>query len=93
MSQTINIAIIGDWLETHPSHPSTNTSIQQAAASLHLNVNIRWLPTASLTRPEAIKKLVVFDAYFAAPGGYQSQDGALNAIKIARESGKPFVGT
>jgi CTP synthase (UTP-ammonia lyase) len=99
MNQLLRIGIIGDFEGSNPSHLATNEAIQHAAETLALAVEISWLPTASLdcALPDGGISQTVLDQYdglWCAPGSpYQSMAGALKAIRIAREHGKPFIGT
>ena len=94
MESTINIGIIGDYDENKVSHPATNEAIKHAVEYLHLNTKFSWLPTPSLLIEKGVKSLWNCDAVWASSGSpYESLDGAINAIRIAREIGKPFIGT
>jgi CTP synthase (UTP-ammonia lyase) len=92
--KTINIGIIGDYDVNKVSHAATNTAITHAAKQLSLATNVVWLPTPTLLTEEGQQKLTLFDAIWASPGSpYQSLEGALIGIKLARESQRPFIGT
>ena len=94
MNRTIDIGIIGDYDINKTSHPATNHAILHAADHLSTQAKINWLPTPSFLTEEGQKKLEQFDAIWASSGSpYQSLKGALEGIKRARESGRPFVGT
>ena len=94
MAGNITISIIGDYDEKKVSHPATNESIKHAADYLHLNTKFNWLSTKSLLTEKGIKSLLDCDVVWASSGSpYESLDGAVHAIRIARESGKPFIGT
>ena len=94
MERTITIGIIGDYDEKKVSHPATNEAIKHAIDYLHLNAEFSWLPTPSLLTEKGLKSLENFNAVWASSGSpYASLDGAINAIRMARESGKPFIGT
>ena len=94
MNQTLTVGIAGDWNASSPSHPATNDALEHAARALSVPVDVRWLPTPSLAAEGSEATLRQFDALWCAPGSpYQSMDGALRAIRFAREEGRPFVGT
>jgi CTP synthase (UTP-ammonia lyase) len=94
MKQRVSIGIIGDYDQNKPSHKATSEAIKHAANHLSLEANTVWLPTPSLLIEEGQKKLEQFDGLWAAPGSpYQSMEGALRGIKIAREMNRPFIGT
>ena len=94
MNRTVNIGIIGDYDPNKSSHPATNAAIEHAARYLSVKASVTWLPTPSFLTQEGRKKLEHFDAIWASSGSpYQSMEGAINAIKLAREMNRPFVGT
>ena len=94
METTITIGIIGDYDEKKVSHSATNEAIMHAADYLHIRVRFNWLPTPSLLTEKGLKSLRDYDAVWASSGSpYESLNGAINAIRVARESGKPFIGT
>ncbi len=94
MDRTVRIGIIGDYDAGKISHPVTNSAIEQSADVLSVEADVTWLPTESFLTPEGMEKLKDFDAYWASSGSpYRSAEGALSAIRIARETGKPFIGT
>jgi CTP synthase (UTP-ammonia lyase) len=94
MSQALTVGIAGDWNESSPSHHATNDALQHAARALSVPVEFRWLPTPSLAAEGGEGMLRQVDALWCAPGSpYQSMDGALEAIRFAREEGRPFIGT
>ncbi len=94
MSPAWKVAVIGDYRIGLRSHAATDEAIQHAAGALGIRVETSWLPTRSLPAADASEMLSSFDGFWAAPGGpYDSMTGALSAIRFARESGKPFIGT
>ncbi len=94
MNQRINIGIVGDFNSNSPYHKATNNALNHAADALSIAVNISWVPTESLDGIDVVKALKQFDALWCAPGSpYVSMNGALNAIRFARESNVPFFGT
>lgn len=92
MNQEVRIGIIGDFNSEYPSHIATNKAIEHAARSLNISTEIHWLSTVELERQEILLKQ--FDAFWCSPGSpYQSMEGALQAIRFAREKAHPFIGT
>ena len=89
----IRIAMIGDFVAGHPSHEAANEALRHAADALRLPVEIDWIPTPTTAGDEGCAVLEQYDALFAPGGDYQSKDGALAAIRFARERGWPFFGT
>jgi CTP synthase (UTP-ammonia lyase) len=94
VSDAIRIGIIGDFNPEFRSHHATNESLQHAAVKLGAQVESEWIPTPSLTGPDAEKILENFDGLWASPGSpYKSMDGMLRGIQFARERDWPFLGT
>ncbi len=94
MATAIRIGVIGDFEPAYHSHFATNAALYDAATALGVPVEIRWLPTPSLTGAEAEKILGGWDGLIASPGSpYKSFDGMLRGIQFARERNWPFVGT
>lgn len=90
---TLRLGVIGDFDPAFPPHPATNAALDHAAASVSVELDVRWLPTNGLRHldPEALDR---YDALWCAPGSpYKSLDGAVRAIRLAREHGVPLIGT
>jgi len=52
------------------------------------------VPTEGLVAADAVRRLESFDGFWIAPGSpYRSLDGALRAIRWARERDWPLVAT
>ena len=89
----IKIGIIGDFDPARPSHIATNDALNHSADYLKINIEIEWIPTESLEN-DMVKSLRQFDGLWCAPGSpYKSMNGAINAIRFARENDYPFIGT
>ena len=93
MGDLIKIRIIGDYDENTVSQPAIDASLMHSAAALSVRVDADWLPTESLLNPESRDELEDYDAYWIASGDPQNIEGALTGIRIARETGKPLIGT
>ncbi len=94
MTNPIQVGIIGDFNAKNTSHLATNAALAHAAQALSLRVEPAWLPTPSLESMDLNRILGHFDALWCSPGSpYQSMEGALRAIRFAREHDRPFVGT
>ncbi|MEW6266354.1 MAG: hypothetical protein AB1641_25045 [Thermodesulfobacteriota bacterium] len=94
MNRRLKVGIIGDLDSQSRFHQATNEALRQAAAALSAPVEPVWLPTDSLAEESSGARLADFDALWCGPGSpYRSMDGALKAVKFAREQGRPFVGT
>ena len=94
MDQEINVGIIGDYNPQMSHHIATDESLAHAASVLSVTVRSSWVPTESLARGGVETTLDPFDAIWCGPGSpYKSMDGALQAIRFAREQQRPFIGT
>jgi CTP synthase (UTP-ammonia lyase) len=88
------IAIVGDYEAGRESHRATDAALVHASSALSLEIESVWLPTTSLDAPNASQALASFGGLLIAPGSpYRSMRGALHAIRYARESGLPLLGT
>ena len=93
MPEQIKIGIIGDYQPDSRTHLATNAAIQHAADALGVTADAQWLATPMLDT-ETAQTLRPFHALWCASGSpYQSMNGALQAIRFAREANVPFIGT
>jgi CTP synthase (UTP-ammonia lyase) len=93
MSGQVTIAIVGDHDPSSATHRATDASLDHAAAALGVDLAYRWVPTPDLAG-DARGALTGDSAIWIAPGSpYASMDGALAAIRLAREEGVPLIGT
>ena len=93
MVNAVKVGIIGDYNENTVSQPAINDALEHSAAALSVQVTMNWLPTESFLNPEGRYKLEDYDAYWVASGDPQNIEGVLTGIRIARETGKPLIGT
>ena len=90
----LRIGIIGDFDAANPTHAATNAGLQHAAQALSAPIDIAWLGTPPYESDAEVSALQAYDGLWGAPGSpYQSRDGAINAIRFAREQDAPFLGT
>lgn len=82
------LALVGDRSDSVVAHPAIERSLDA------LQVPWEWIATSTLTAANAATRLAAAAGVWSVPGSpYQSTDGALAAIRFARESGRPFLGT
>lgn len=94
MTKSLNIGIIGDFIPTYRAHIMTDAALTHAANALKLSIEPTWLPTPLFDDPSNITRLQEFDALWCSAGSpYASMQGALNAIRFARERNFPFFAT
>ncbi len=87
----MKIGIIGDF-DGRPSHLATQHALLQSAKRLGTELDYQWMPTQ--TFEDTRNGLESVDGLWGAPGSpYKSMNGAVNAIRFARENNVPFLGT
>ena len=87
------IALIGDFDEEKTAHRAIPLALAAAAERARPDVAWEWLHTAALGTDVAAR-LAGFDAVWCVPGSpYADAAAAIAAIRFARESGRPFLGT
>jgi CTP synthase (UTP-ammonia lyase) len=81
------VAIVGDFNPRNHTHVATNTALG------HVGLGFEWVPTDGVG-PDPAKRLADYAGIFVAPASpYRDMDGALGAVRHARERGVPLVGT
>ena len=86
----MRIGVVGDFDPASETHAATNAALAHAAAALDVELDIGWLPTPDIDEAT----LARCRGLFVAPGSpYRSMDGALHAIRCARERDVPLLGT
>lgn len=90
---TLQIALVGDQSPDVQAHVAIPKALALAAAIVDSTVTPTWIGTSDLAT-DASARLNGFDGIWCVPGSpYASMDGALNAIRFARENKVPFLGT
>ncbi|NBC99360.1 hypothetical protein GV764_10040 [Atlantibacter hermannii] len=91
LTTPLRIALVGDYNASVLAHKAIPLAIDDAAAVLNLDVDYDWLHTTEVKSGE---DLVGYNAVWVVPASpYQNEDGALVAIRYARENSIPFLGT
>lgn len=81
------IGIVGDFNPLNPTHWFTSDALG------HLGLGFDWVPTEHVGEP-AERRLGRYAGLWIAPASpYRSMEGALAAVRYARERGVPLVGT
>ena len=85
----LHLALIGDYNPDVIAHQAIPVALRQAADTLGLTVHVHWLDTDAL--PPSLHD---FDGFWCVPASpYRDTDGALRAIRFAREQRRPLLGT
>ena len=92
-TNSVRVAVVGDRLSNFVAQDSIEVALQHSAVALGTTVEVEWFATPKLAM-HASEQLRDFDAVWCAPGSpYLSLEGALEGIRCARESRRPFLGT
>lgn len=90
-TNAIRIALIGDYDPQVTAHQAIPVALGMAAEHTGQNVQFQWLATDRIT---ADTPLDDFDGFWCVPASpYRDMEGALRAIRFAREQQRPFLGT
>jgi len=91
MTAAIRIGLIGDYNDTVTAHQAIPRALELAGDALGASVHFAWVPTEEIEDDLRIRE---FDGLWCVPASpYRSMEGALRAIRFARERGRPFLGT
>lgn len=88
---TLELVLVGDRDEAITAHRAIPLALDLASQALDQPLQARWLATDEIGDGNALHAA---HGVWCVPGSpYRSMDGALRAIRQARESGQPFLGT
>jgi CTP synthase (UTP-ammonia lyase) len=88
----VRVALIGDFNASVTAHQAIPQALLLAGEDAGLTVEGLWSHTSLLSDPAA--QLEDFDGIWCVPASpYANTEGALDAIRFARESKKPYLGT
>jgi CTP synthase (UTP-ammonia lyase) len=87
------IALIGDYSASVVAHQAIPLALARACADEAItSVSWDWIATRELTDPAT--DLKNFSAVWLVPASpYENTEGALSAVRFARETKRPFLGT
>lgn len=92
MTESLNVAVIGDFNSTYAPHAATNSALTHSAKFLGLQASVTWFATDTLEAD--LRPVTTADALWCAPGSpYRSLHGALAALRFGRENSVPTLGT
>lgn len=87
-----SIALVGDYNEHVVAHTAIPRALEYASSALNISITWSWVETKIIENDA--KNLTEFAAIWVIPGSpYVNIDGALTAIRFARETKRPFLGT
>ena len=89
--KTIRIGLIGDYDKAVIAHRAIPRALELAGAISGAAVEGEWVPTDDI---RGTARVAAFDGLWCVPASpYRSMEGALRAIRHAREELRPFLGT
>ncbi|GGA22902.1 CTP synthase C-terminal region-related (seleno)protein [Dyella nitratireducens] len=89
--ETVHIGLIGDRDDGVVAHRAIPVALAMAAEATGVPVQLHWVGTETVGDGHALE---AFDALWCIPASpYRSMDGALTAIRHAREAQVPYLGT
>ncbi|HUS37700.1 MAG TPA: hypothetical protein VM680_20290 [Verrucomicrobiae bacterium] len=89
----IRILLVGDYDESVIAHGAIPRALAMAAAKAGAEVTYRWLPTEQIASADSLGEAKA-NGIWCVPGSpYRNMEGALTAIRFARENKIPFLGT
>lgn len=90
-NRSISVGLVGDYDGGVPAHQAIPLALRQSADALRLEFNFEWVATDTI---DGFDRISLFDCLWCVPASpYRSMEGALLAIRYAREQGVPFLGT
>ena len=92
-NETLNIGIVGKYVELPDSYLSVNEAIKHAAANNNKSIKIKWIDSdalSTLNKTEYLNEL----SGIIIPGGFGSRgiEGMLEAAQFSREYKIPYLG-
>jgi CTP synthase (UTP-ammonia lyase) len=91
MQATLRVGLVGDHDDGITAHRAIPLALKLASEAAGVGIDHVWLATETIA-DDAL--LAGFDALWCVPGSpYRDMDGALRAIRFARERRLPFLGT
>jgi CTP synthase (UTP-ammonia lyase) len=92
MPRTLRVALVGDFNPSVVAHKAIPLALNLAGNQKGVAVQPLWAHTSSIIQADT--QLASFDGIWCVPASpYANTSGALAAIRYARETGRPFLGT
>ncbi|MCM1365560.1 MAG: CTP synthase [Faecalibacterium sp.] len=93
LEKTVDIAIVGKYVELHDSYLSVAEALKHGGIKHNSEVNIHWIDSETVTDENAAAMFADLDGILV-PGGFGSRgiEGKISAAKYARENKLPYFG-
>ncbi len=90
---TLQVALVGKYVELHDAYISVVESLRHAALNLDLEVDIRWVSAEQLEH-EPPEELLEGVSGIVVPGGFGERgiEGKITAAEYARANNIPYLG-
>jgi CTP synthase (UTP-ammonia lyase) len=91
MGSSIRVGLVGDYKASSVAHQAIPRALAMASEEQACPLQFEWVPTEEI---DDAGRVAALDALWCVPASpYRSMEGALCAIRWAREQGTPFLGT
>ena len=89
----VTVALVGKYTALHDAYISVVESLKHGAVAHNAAVNIKWIPSETVT-DENVDELLNDVSGILVPGGFGDRgiEGKIRAIRYARENKIPFLG-
>lgn len=90
---TINIAIVGKYIELHDAYMSVKEAVHHAGNANNVDIDITWIHSSDLEKKKNLQRLDEVGGIIV-PGGFGERgiEGKIAAIQYARENHIPYLG-
>ena len=94
LSNQIEIALVGKYVELHDAYISVAESLKHAGYKYNTKININWIDSEKLESTTNLKEILKNSKGILVPGGFGSRgiEGKIKAINYARTNNIPFLG-
>jgi CTP synthase len=90
---TVNIGLVGKYVELHDAYLSVAEALRHAGYYLNSRVNIKWIDSETITDSTADEVLSGLNGIIVPGGfGHRGIEGMITACKYARENNLPYFG-
>jgi CTP synthase (UTP-ammonia lyase) len=89
----VRVALVGDYRPDSKAHQGAPRALALAGEATGIPIECEWLHTSTLAADPS-SQLEPFQGVWVVPGSpYTNASGVIRAIRMARTTGRPFLGT